>query len=128
MLSQINLFKNALLFQPFVSTMPFFFFRPVTGIKFEMIHEMNHLMDKRVKFLCLNIYYVLCVLLWLKYWLMWFESILVFISFKFLKKNVPTFSGIRVVKYLKVGIRTRKMYIHFERNNTNYMYLVVITK
>ncbi len=38
----------------------------------------------------LNICYVLYVLLWIKYWLMWFESHLVLILFKF-KKNVPTF-------------------------------------
>ncbi len=35
--------------------------------------------DESVKFLCLNICYVLYVLLWIKYRLMWFESLLVFI-------------------------------------------------
>ncbi len=44
------------------------------------------LLDKSVKFLRLNICYVLYVLLWIKYWLMWFESILVFILFKFKKR------------------------------------------
>ncbi len=49
-------------------------------------------MNKSVKFLSLNICYVL---LWIKYWLMWFESLLVFILFKFKKR--PNISGIRVV-------------------------------
>ncbi len=52
-------------------------------------------MHKIVKFLSLNICYVLYVLLWIKYWLMWFESLLVFILFKFKKR--PNISGIRVV-------------------------------
>ncbi len=38
-------------------------------------------MDKSVKFLHLNICYVIYVLLWIKYWLMWFTSLLVFILF-----------------------------------------------
>ncbi len=46
-------------------------------------------MDKSVTFLSLNICYVIYVLLWITYWLMWFESLLVFILFKF--KNVPKF-------------------------------------
>ncbi len=60
-------------------------------------------MDKSVKFLCLNICYVLYVLLWnrlWKYWLMWFESLLVFILFKFKKR--PNISGIRVVHFQSV--------------------------
>ncbi len=36
--------------------------------------------DKSVKLVCLNIY-VLYILLWTKYWLMRFESLLVFILF-----------------------------------------------
>ncbi len=52
-------------------------------------------MDKSVNFLSLNIY-VIYVLLWTKYWLMWFESLLVFILFKFKKR--PNISGIRVVQ------------------------------
>ncbi len=55
-------------------------------------------MDKSVKILSLNICYVLYVLLWIKYWLMWFESLLIFILFKFKKR--PNISGIRVVKSL----------------------------
>ncbi len=35
------------------------------------------------------------VILWIKYWLMWFESLLVFILFKFKKR--PNISGIQVV-------------------------------
>ncbi len=41
--------------------------RPVAGIKFEMF------VHKIVKFLSLNICYVIYVLLLIKYWLMWFE-------------------------------------------------------
>ncbi len=52
-------------------------------------------MDKSVKCLCLNIFYVLYVLLWIKYCLMCFKSLLVFILFKF--KKCPNISGIRVV-------------------------------
>ncbi len=59
------------------------YFEPVAGIKFE------------IKFLSLNICYVIYVLLWIKYG-SWFEIILVFILFKF--KNRPNISGIRVVK------------------------------
>ncbi len=51
-------------------------------------------MDKSVKFLSLNIY-VLDVLMWVKYWLEWFEILLVVILFK-LKKR-PNISGIRVL-------------------------------
>ncbi len=36
-----------------------------------------------IKFLSLNICYVIYVLLWIKYWLMWFEILLVFILFQF---------------------------------------------
>ncbi len=50
---------------------------------------------KWTKVLSLNICYVIYVLLWIKYWLMWFESLLVFILFKFKKR--PNSSGIRVV-------------------------------
>ncbi len=57
-------------------------------------------MDKSEKFLCLNIY-VLYVLLWTKYWLMWFESLLVFMLLKF-KKNIPTFPEFRL--YLNVKL------------------------
>ncbi len=44
---------------------------------------------KFVKFLNLNICNVIYVLLWIKYWAMWFERLLVFILFKFKKR--PTF-------------------------------------
>ncbi len=50
-------------------------------------------MDKSVKFLRLNIY-VLYVLLWITYWLMWFESLLVLILFKF--KKAPIFPEFRL--------------------------------
>ncbi len=73
-------FQNVLLFQPFVAPVPTFL-RPVAGIKFEMS--------------ILNLCYVICVLLWIKYWLMWFESLLVFILFKFKKR--PNISEIQVV-------------------------------
>ncbi len=53
-----------------------------------------HLVDKSVKFLCLNCY-VTYVLLWIKYWLVWFESLLVFMLFKFKKR--PNISGFWVV-------------------------------
>ncbi len=57
-------------------------------------------MDKSVKFLRLNICHVLWVLLWINYWLMWFESLLVFISnFKFNKKSQHFWnSGCRTTK------------------------------
>ncbi len=48
-------------------------------------------MDKSVTFLHLNICYAIYVLLGIKYWLMWFESLLV------LKKR-PNISGIQIVK------------------------------
>ncbi len=51
--------------------------------------KLANFVHKIVKFLSLNICYVIYVLLWIKYWLMWFEILLVFILFKF--KNVPTF-------------------------------------
>ncbi len=63
----------------------------VAGIKFEM----SSFVRKIVKFLSLNICYVICVVLWIKYWLMWFEFLLVFILFKFKKR--PNISGIRFV-------------------------------
>ncbi len=52
-------------------------------------------MDRILKFLSLNICYVIYVLLWITYWLMWFQILLVFILFKF--KKCPNISGIRVV-------------------------------
>ncbi len=54
-----------------------------------------HFVRKIVNFLSLNICYVIYVLLWIKYWLMWFEILLVFILFKFKKR--PNISRIRVV-------------------------------
>ncbi len=51
-------------------------------------------MHKLLQFLGLNIY-VIHVLLWIKYWSMWFEIVLVFILFKF--KKGPDISGIGVV-------------------------------
>ncbi len=57
-----------------------------------------HFVNKIVKFLSLNICYVIYVLLWIKYWLMWFESLLVFILFKFKKHH--NISGIWVVEYI----------------------------
>ncbi len=54
-----------------------------------------HFVHKIVKFLSLNICYVIYVLLWIKYWLMWFEILLVFILFKF--KKCPNISRICVV-------------------------------
>ncbi len=46
-----------------------------------------HFVHKIVKFLSLNICYVIYVLLWIKCWLMWFEILLVFILFKFKKTS-----------------------------------------
>ncbi len=46
-----------------------------------------HFVHKIVKFLSLNICYVIYVLLWIKYWLMWFEILLVFILFKLKKMS-----------------------------------------
>ncbi len=57
-------------------------------------------MDKSVKFLSLNIY-VLYILLWIKYWLMWFESLSVLILFKFKKR--PNIYGIRVVILIEIN-------------------------
>ncbi len=65
--------------------------RPAAGITFEELI----LWIKFEKFLSLNICYVIYVVLWIKYWLMWFEILLVFILFK-LKKH-PNISRIRVV-------------------------------
>ncbi len=45
-------------------------------------------------FLSLNIFYVIYGLLWITCWLMWFESLLVFILLKF--KKSPNISGIQV--------------------------------
>ncbi len=45
-------------------------------------------MHKILQFLSLNICYVIYVLLWIKYWLMWFQSLLVFILFKFKKRPI----------------------------------------
>ena len=55
---------------------------------------MVHLVDKSVKCPSWNICYLIHYLLWIKYWLMWFGSILVLILFKF--KNVPTFPEFRL--------------------------------
>ncbi len=55
-------------------------------------------MHKIVKFLSLNNCYVIYVLLWIKYWLMWFEILLVFILFKFNLKH-PNISIIRVLLF-----------------------------
>ncbi len=49
-------------------------------------------MHEIVKFLSLNICYVL---LWIKFWLMWCESLLVFILFKFTKR--PNISVILLI-------------------------------
>ncbi len=49
--------------------------------------KLAHFVHKIVKFLSLNIFYVIYVLLWIKYWLMWFEILLVFILFKFKKTS-----------------------------------------
>ncbi len=48
-----------------------------------------------VKFLSLNICYIIYVLLWIKHWLMWFEILLVLILFKFKKR--PNISRIWIV-------------------------------
>ncbi len=61
-----------------------------------------HLVDKSVKFHRLNICNVLYVVLWIKYWLMWFESLLVFILFKCKKR--PNISIIRVVEENYINI------------------------
>ncbi len=55
-----------------------------------------HFVHKIVKFLSLNICYVIYVLLWIKCWLMGFKIILVFILFQFKKR--PNISGIQVVR------------------------------
>ncbi len=61
-------------------------------------------MDKSEKFLRLNICYVLYVLLWMKYWLMWFENLLVLILFKFIKRpNISGISGIYIYIYIRGG-------------------------
>ncbi len=70
--------------------------RPVAGIKFEI----RSFCAKIVKFLSLNICYVIYVLLWIKYWLKWFESLLVLILFKL--KKYPNISGIQVVHYASI--------------------------
>ncbi len=67
------------------------FLRPVAGDTLKWAH----LVDKSETFLSLNICYVIGVLLWIKYCIMWFESRLVFILFKFKKR--PNISVIRVV-------------------------------
>ncbi len=83
----INLIScwKILFFQPFVAPVPTFL-RPVAGA---------HLVDKSVKCISLNICYVFYVLLWIKYLLVWFESFLLLILFKF--KKHPNISGIRIV-------------------------------
>ncbi len=49
--------------------------RPVAGIKLKWANFVH----KTLKFLSLNKCYVIYVLLWTKYWLMWFKILLVFI-------------------------------------------------
>ncbi len=75
--------------------------RSVAGIKFEMSRNDSWNENKIVKFLSLNICNVIYVILWIKCWLIWFESLLVFILFK-LKKR-PNISGIRVV--VKIALK-----------------------
>ncbi len=65
--------------------------RPVASVKFEMssfVHKI--LIFPSLK----HMLFYLCSIV-NKYWLMWFEIILVFILFKFKKR--PNISGIRVV-------------------------------
>ncbi len=63
-------------------------------------------MDKSVKFLSLNICCVIYVLSWIQCGLMWFESILVFILFKF--KKHPNISRIRVVMRVREVLQYRE--------------------
>ncbi len=69
-----------------------------------------------IKFLSLNICYAIYVLLWIKYWLMWFEILLVFILLKFKKR--PNTSGIRVVQ--------RCIYIYIYRCIYIYIYIYIL--
>ncbi len=63
-------------------------------------------MDKSVKFIRLNIYYVLYVPLWIKYWLMLFESLLVLIRFKFKKRpNIFKFRVVKLTWRMTYGLR-----------------------
>ncbi len=82
MFSQLNLLKMSCFFSPLL---------PPCQLFWDLLQASNlkwaHLVDKSAKFLLLNICYVLYVLLWIKYWLMWFESLLVFIWFKFKKTS-----------------------------------------
>ncbi len=64
--------------------------------RLQTVLKRRDFVHKIVKFLSLNICYVIYVLLWIKYWLMWFEILLVFILLKFKKR--PNISGMRVVK------------------------------
>ncbi len=73
MYSQLNIFLNVLLFQPFVAPVPTFF---------------ENCSRHHLKIFSLNICYVIYVLLWIKYRLLRFESLLVFILFKFISNQI----------------------------------------
>ncbi len=66
--------------------------------------------------ICSNICYVIYVLLWIKYCLMWFESLLVFIVFK--KKKRPNISGIQVVLW-------RLYVIHLQYFNISWQHISI---
>ncbi len=68
-----------------------------------------HFVHKIVQFLNLNICYIIYVLFYIKYWLMWFEILLVFILLKY--KKCPNISGIRVVTSIYIVIVLAKKYI-----------------
>ncbi len=61
----------------------------------------TYFVHKIVQFLSLNICYIIYVLLWITYWLMQFEIIVVFILFKFKK---------RFWKFLKIAL---EVYTHW---------------
>ncbi len=90
----------------------------------------DHFVHTIVTFLSLNICYVIYVLLWTKYWLMWFESLLVFILFKF--KKCPNISGNRVRQthththiYIYIYIHIIYIYIYIYTLYCMYVYIYI---
>ncbi len=61
-------------------------------------------------------------MLWIKYWLMWFESILVFFLFKFKKR--PNISGIQVFIKLISGIQVFFKLITFDETYKQNAFLM----
>ncbi len=79
MFSQLNLFKISCFFSPLLLPSQIFWdLYQASNLKWA------HFVYQIVQFLRFNICYVLYVLLWIKYWIMWFESLLFTFTFTFM--------------------------------------------